>query len=96
MGSKQACRTVIEQARDAWVARDANASHSCLHDGELIVPGQRWQGRAKFEEVTDPFRSAVFRWNDIRRIIIEDNQAAVEHYEDTERLQPQQSRRCHY
>jgi len=42
----------IEQARDAWVARDANALAQ-LFNGELIVPGQRWQGRAKIrEEVT--------------------------------------------
>jgi len=80
MGSKQACRTVIEQARDAWVARDANASHSCLLTGtdraRTVVAGTSENSRR-----SDPFRSAVFRC-DIRRIIIEDNQAAVEwHYE---------------
>jgi len=50
------------------------------------VPGQRWQGRAKFEEVTH-FAQQYSDVNDIRRII-EDNQAAVEwHYEDTEKAE---------
>jgi len=35
-------RTVIEQARDAWVARDANALAQLFTDGELIVPGRWW------------------------------------------------------
>ena len=81
-------RTVIEQARDAWVARDANAlAQLFTPDGELIVPGQRWQGRAKIrEEVTHFAQQYSDVKIDIRRIIIEDNQAAVEwHYEDVEK-----------
>ena len=81
-------RTVIEQARVAWVARDANAlAQLFTPDGELIVPGQRWQGRAKIREEVTHFAQRYSDVKiDIRRIIIEDNQAAVEwHYEDTEK-----------
>ena len=35
-------RTLINQARDAWVARDAEALAQLFTlDGEVIVPGQR-------------------------------------------------------
>lgn len=81
-------RTLIHQARDAWVAQDANAlAQLFTPDGELIVPGQRWQGQARI-------RAEVIRFAqrhsdvkiDIRRIIIEGDQAAVEwYYEDTEK-----------
>jgi uncharacterized protein (TIGR02246 family) len=81
-------RTLIEQARNAWVARDADAlAQMFTPDGELIVPGQRWQGQAKIREEVTRFAQ---QYSDvkivIRRIIVEDNQAAVEwYYEDTEK-----------
>ena len=81
-------RTLIEKARDAWVARDANAlAQLFTPDGELIVPGQRWLGQAKIRKEVSLFAQ---RYNDvkinIRRIIVEDNQAVVEwYYEDTEK-----------
>ena len=80
-------RTLIEQARDAWVARDADAfAQMFVPDGELIVPGERWQGRAKIRAEVAHFAQ---QYSDvkigIRRIIVEGNQAVVEwHYEDTE------------
>ena len=42
---------LIEQARNAWVARDPDAiAQLFATDGEMIVPGQRWQGQAKIRE----------------------------------------------
>lgn len=81
-------RTLIKQARDAWVARDAEALAQLFTlDGELIVPGQRWQGQAKIREEVTRFAQQYSDVKiDIKRIIIEDNQAAVEWgYEDTEK-----------
>ncbi len=79
---------LIHQARDAWMARDANAlAQLFTPDGELIVPGQRWQGQARIREEVIRFAQQYSDVKiDIRRIIIGDNQAAVEwHYEDTEK-----------
>lgn len=81
-------RTLIKQAREAWVARDADAlTQLFTPDGELIVPGQRWRGQAKIREEVTRFTQQYSDVKiDIRRIIIEDNQAAVEwYYEDTEK-----------
>lgn len=81
-------RTLIKQARKAWVARDADALiHLFTPDGEIIVPGQRWRGQAKIREEVTRFAQQYSDVKiDIRRIIIEDNQAAVEwYYEDTEK-----------
>ncbi|MBW4664217.1 MAG: nuclear transport factor 2 family protein [Chroococcus sp. CMT-3BRIN-NPC107] len=81
-------RTLIKQARDAWVARDAEAlARLFTLDGEIIVPGQRWQGQVKIrEEVTRFARDYSDVKINIKRIIIEHNQAAVEwNYEDTQK-----------
>ncbi|MBV8882609.1 MAG: nuclear transport factor 2 family protein [Chroococcidiopsidaceae cyanobacterium CP_BM_RX_35] len=81
-------RTLIEQARNAWVARDANAiAQMFAPNGELIVPGQRWQGR---EEIRAGVTSFTQQYTDVKidtqRVIVEGNQAVVEwHYEDTEK-----------
>ena len=81
-------RALIEQARAAWVARDADAlAQLFTPDGELIVPGQRWQGQTKIREGVTHFAEQYSDVKiDIQRIIVEDNQAAVEwYYEDTEK-----------
>lgn len=81
-------RTLIKQVRDAWVARDADALVQLFTpDGEIIVPGERWRGRTKIREEVSRFAQQYTDVNiDIRRIIVEDNQAAVEwYYEDTEK-----------
>ena len=81
-------RALIKQARDAWVARDANAlAQLFAPDGELIVPGERWQGQAKIREEVASFAQQYSDVKiEIRRIIVEDNQAVVEwYYEDTEK-----------
>lgn len=83
---QQNIRTTIEKARDAWVARDADAlAQLFTPDGEIIVPGQRWQGQARIREEVARFAQQYSDVKiDIRRIIVEENQAAVEwYYEDT-------------
>lgn len=79
---------LIRQARDAWVARDADVlAQLFTPDGELIVPGQRWKGQARIREEVARFAQQYSNVKiDIRRMIVEDNQAAVEwYYEDTEK-----------
>ncbi len=81
-------RPLLKQARDAWVARDANAlAQLFAPDGELIVPGKRCQGQAKIRQEVSRFAQQYSDVKiDIRRIIVEGNQAVVEwHYEDTEK-----------
>ena len=80
-------RTVIKQARDAWMARDADAlARLFAPDGELIVPGKRWQGRAQIRAELTHFSQRYSNVQiDIRRIIIEGNHAVIEwSYKDTE------------
>ena len=85
---KSQIMTLIEKARDAWVAQDADTlAQLFTPDGEIIVPGQKWQGQTKIREEVIRFAQ---QYSDvkinIRRIITENNQAAVEwHYEDTEK-----------
>ncbi len=81
-------RSLIEQAKDYWVACDADALAQLFTlDGELIVPGQRWQGQERIREEISKFAQ---QYTDVRiaiqRVLIDGNQAAVEwHYEDTEK-----------
>ncbi len=83
-----AIRALINQARDAWVAGDANAlSQLFTPDGVLIVPGQRWQGQARIRQEVSRFAQQYADVKiDIQQIMVADNRAAVEwHYEDTEK-----------
>lgn len=85
---QQNARSLIEQAKNAWVSRDADAlAQLFAPDGELIVPGQRWQGRAVIREEISKFAQQYTDVSiDIHRAIVDGNQAAVEwHYEDTEK-----------
>ncbi len=84
---QEGMRAVIKQARDAWVDRDADAlAQLFTPDGELVVPGQRWQGQARIRQEVTLFAQQYSEVKiNIRRIILADDQAAVEwHYEDTE------------
>jgi uncharacterized protein (TIGR02246 family) len=87
-GSQSDIRSLIEQAKDAWVACDADALAQLFTlDGELIVPGQRWQGQGEIREEISKFAQQYTNVSiTIQRILIDGNQAAVEwHYEDTEK-----------
>jgi uncharacterized protein (TIGR02246 family) len=79
---------LIIRAKDAWVARDADAlAQLFTPDAQLIVPGQRWQGRTQIREEIAKFGQSYTDVNiTIQRTIVDGNRAAVEwHYEDTEK-----------
>ncbi len=81
-------RMIIEKARDAWIAQDANAiTQLFTPNGELIVPGQKWQGQERIRQEVTNFALANYQVKiEIRRIIFAENQAAVEwYYEDTDK-----------
>lgn len=78
--------TLINKAKEAWIAQDAAAlAQMFTPDGEIIVPGKKWQGRARIrEEITHFAQQYSDVKIDIKRIIVENNQAAVEwYYQDT-------------
>ena len=78
MTSEQ-CRSIIQQAAQAWITGDADAFASLfLADGELIVPNNRWVGFAKIRQVTADFVADYEVEITIQRIIVEGNQAVVE------------------
>jgi len=86
--SQQNIRSLIEQAKNAWISRDIDAITELFTlDGELIVPGQISKGRARIREQLANFAQQYIDVNiTIQRIVIDGNQAAVEwHYEDTEK-----------
>lgn len=72
-------RTIILQAKNAWVKSDAAAfANLFTEDGELIVPGQRWQGRAAIQTESASFLKNFTVVIKIRTILIDRDQAAVE------------------
>jgi uncharacterized protein (TIGR02246 family) len=72
-------RSIILQAKDAWVKGDAAAfANLFTEDGEFIVPGQRWQGRAAIQSESDRFLENFTVAIEIRTILMDGNQAAVE------------------
>jgi uncharacterized protein (TIGR02246 family) len=90
----QEINALIIQAKDAWIARDADAlAQLFTPDAQLIVPGQRWQGQTKIREEIAKF--GQFYTNvtiTIQRTIVDGNCAAVEwHYEDTEKATGQRN-----
>ncbi len=71
-------RAVIQQAREAWVSGDAVAFAALFTaDGELIVPGQRWQGQRAIEIETANFVEQFSVAIEIQKVLVEGNQAAV-------------------
>ncbi len=85
---QQDVESLIEKAREAWIAQDADAlTQLFTPDGELMIPGQMWLGQGRIrEEVTHFAQRYKDVKIDIQRIIVDHNQAAVQwHYEDTEK-----------
>lgn len=81
-------QAVLQKARDAWMVGDADAiAQLFAPDGELIVPGQRWQGQADIRAAVIKFAaSSVNVQIQIQRILIEGEQAVVEWtWEDTDK-----------
>ncbi len=80
-------RIAIAQARDAWIARDAEALAALFApDGEIIVPGQRWQGQERIRQEVAHFAQQYSDVRiEIRQIIVDGDRAVVDwYYEDTE------------
>ncbi|WP_315789946.1 nuclear transport factor 2 family protein [Fischerella sp. JS2] len=80
--------TIIHQAKDAWVTLNGDALAQLFTlDGELIVPGHRWQGPAQISKAV----SLVAQQSqdikiDIERMIISGEQAVIEwRYQETEK-----------
>ena len=73
---------IIQQAKNAWINGDATAFSSLFSiDGEFLVPGNRWVGREKIRKIAADFATSSSDVKiEIRRIIIEGNQAVVEWY----------------
>ncbi len=79
--------SVIQQARAAWVNEDADAFASLFTQaGEFLVPGNRWVGQEAIRQVAADFATSSSHVTiEMRRIIVENNQAVVEwHWEDTD------------
>lgn len=83
----QEIRLIIQQARNAWEQGNTDAFASLFaSNGEFCVPGNRWVGQEVIRQIAADFsiRSSDVKV-EIRRIIVEGNQAVVEWYwEDTE------------
>jgi uncharacterized protein (TIGR02246 family) len=73
-------RSIIHQARDAWVQGDADAfTQLFTADGEFIVPGNRYTGLAAIRQAVSDFTSLSLEISiEIKRILIDGEQAAVE------------------
>lgn len=71
---------IIQAARDAWVAGDADAWAALfVPDGEMIVHGRRWVGQTEIRKALADFTAGSAGVKiEIRRTIIDGNQAAVE------------------
>jgi uncharacterized protein (TIGR02246 family) len=81
-------QAIIEQSREAWVRGDADAIAALFSpNGEFIVPGNRWVGREAIRQIAaDFFASHSDVKIEIKRIMIEGNQAFVEwSWEDREK-----------
>jgi uncharacterized protein (TIGR02246 family) len=73
---------MIQQAREAWIAGDADAWATLFTtDGEMIVHGQRWVGQQQIRQALADFTAGTSAVKiEIRRIIVDGNQAVVEWY----------------
>ncbi len=78
---------VIEAARNAWVSGDADAfANLFTEDGEFVVPGQTYRGKAAIRSVIAEFSETHTNVQiQIQRMIIDGNQAVVEwRWQDTD------------
>ncbi len=73
---------IIQKARHAWIAGDAEAWAALfVNDGEMIVHGRRWIGQQQIRQALADFTANTSGVKiEIRRIIIDGNQAVVEWY----------------
>jgi uncharacterized protein (TIGR02246 family) len=73
-------RSIIWQARDAWISGDADAfANLFAPDGELIVPGNRWTGPDAIRQVVVDYSAAYSNVEiEIRQILVEGDRVAVE------------------
>jgi uncharacterized protein (TIGR02246 family) len=75
-------RRMIQSARNAWMTGDSEAWAALFStDGRVIVHGNRWVGQdAIRKSLTDFAAGSASVKIDIRRIMIDGNQAVVEWY----------------
>jgi uncharacterized protein (TIGR02246 family) len=81
-------RSLIQKAADAWTTGDADAFAALFHpEGEFIVPGNHWVGQDAIRQVAADFAAAYTDVKiEIRRLLIENHQAAVEwHWQEIEK-----------
>jgi uncharacterized protein (TIGR02246 family) len=73
---------MIQNARNAWIVGDAEAWVALFSaDGEMIVHGNRWVGQDAIRNAFTDFAAGSASVKiDIRRIMIDGNQAVVEWY----------------
>lgn len=78
--------SIIQQAQAAWMTDDPDAFTALFReDGEFVVPGQVYRGAEEIRSVMAAFTATHRVQIQIRRIIAEGEQAAVEwRWEDTE------------
>lgn len=78
--------SMIQQAQAAWMTGDAEGFAALFtEDGEFVVPGQVYRGAEEIRSVTADFTATHDVQIQIRRIIAEGEQAAVEwRWEDIE------------
>jgi uncharacterized protein (TIGR02246 family) len=76
---REQIQTIVLKARDAWVKGDAAAfANLFTAKGEFVVPGQRWQGRDVIRTESARFLENFTVSIQIRTVLVEGNQAAVE------------------
>lgn len=81
-----AVEAVVARAQAAWIDGDADAfANLFTPDGEFVVPGLRLRGQAAIRKLTADVSAKLTDVTiEIRRIILDEDQAAVEWYwEDT-------------
>ncbi len=71
---------VIEQAKYAWMNGDADKFSSLFSvDGEMIVPGKKWQGREAIHKAFTEFTAQNLAVTiEVHRVFIQDHTAVVE------------------
>ncbi len=83
---KAEIRSIVEQAAQAWITGNAEAFAALFApNGKFVVPGKIHQGREAIREVAASFAARYSNVTiDIRRMIVNGDQAVVEWYwEDT-------------
>lgn len=76
----EAIRSIIQQAKAAWIAKDVEGLVSLFAPkGELIVPGHHWRGQREIRQGLEQFAQQDTAIQiELQRILITGNQAVVE------------------